>query len=496
MAIINTNTPVRTITRIGENARPQPRLSPYVGGGMAIPAGYFIRGKYGEDILMGGLASVQGEMGEPNTFKTTIALFTMLEALNTMAYSYGISELMIYCSEGTLTIERINMLCDRYDYLERDELGNIIVDFSSVTKETPEEWFDGTFANYIKKKKESKDYLVEIEFLREFGTDKPLKVLLPTGVLLDTITFFNPSTSSDSVMGNVKGKGGVMDKSKNTLGLNDAKFKYNVISGMVPSLLRTNTYGIITAHVGKNVVLDDGMYSAKEIQQIGSLTSKEKIQGVPNNYTKITTSLWQMKNGKPLFDDTSKLAKYPKGGDLDKVKEELFTVNLKQHRCKDNMSRVNLTLIISQVEGVLPHLSQFHMLREAKEGFIGNNLSYSLILLPEVNLSRTKVRNTIDTNPKLRRALELTSDYFQMVDYFPLYGQLGLYCGLETLYKDIDNMGYCWDKILTLTRNFWTPMHYSKLGYLNILNLLKIRVGSYDNKDLLKLISKDVKDKK
>ena len=72
-------------------------------------------------------------------------------------------------------------------------------------------------------------------------------------------------------------------------------------------------------------------------------------------------------------------------------------------------------------------------------------------------------------------------------------GYMGLYGGLDVLYKDIDAMGYDWNKILTLTRNWWTMKHYSdnRLQYLHILNLLKLRVGLYENKLVLDLIRKD-----
>lgn len=321
---------------------------------------------------------------------------------------------------------------------------------------------------------------------------------LPTAVLIDTITFFDPSTSLEMIMGeSKKGKvdwsaGNSMDSKNRTIGMNNAKFKTDVMGTMTPSLLRSNTYGLITAHVGDNVSIESGPYGPKPRQQIGTLSSNEKIKGVPANYTRLTTSLWQTSNKKPLVNSGTLLAEYPKNDGTDKIKEELHTITLKQHRSKDNLSSIRLELITSQREGVLPHLSQFHFLKNNKFGFDGNNISYNLILYPEVKVGRTTIRGLIDRDPKLRRAIEFTSDYLQMTMYFPEYELLGLYCGLETLYKEIDELGYDWNKILSVTRNWHTPKHYtSELEYLHILNLLKLRVGQYKVEQVLKKIRKD-----
>ena len=477
------------MTRIIENTKPVPRLALNVGGGLDLITGVMMKGKYGEDIIVGGFSNLQGEMGNPNSHKTTIALWMAFSALDTVAYSY-MSELVLYDAEGTLRVERINELSKRYKYLNRDEDNNVIMNFSNIGREVPEEWFDKTFSKYIKNKRESKEYEIEIEFIKDPNTNKTLVVKLPTVTLLDTITMFDPSTTTDSILevGSNEGK-------NKTFGLNNNKFKTDVMSTMTASTLRTNTYALIVAHVGDNINMDTNPYGPKQRKQIDSLASNEKIKGVPSNYTRILTSLWQATSKKFLNNPVTMLAEYPLNNGQDKVKNELQLITLKQHRSKDNMSDVFVQLIVSQKEGVLPHLSQFHYLKEEKYGFEGNKLSYALVLYPECKIGRTTVRPKIDEDPKLRRALELTSDYLQLQTYYPHYGDLGYFCTLEELYKDIDALGYDWNKILTLTRNWWTPKQYtSELKYLNILNLLKIRKGLYEYHELLSLISKEKTD--
>ncbi len=485
------------IKRIATPGTPLPRLSLNVGAGLDLPTGYFIKGKYGEDILIGGMSNLQGEMGDPNTDKSTIALYMLLSGLNTVAYSY-ISELLIYCSEGTLREERINKLAEAFEYLDRDENGELIIAFNNIKEMSPEEWYDKVLATYVKTKRESTEYMVEYEFLKDPDKkDKPLKMKLPTGLLIDTITYFDPSNSIDMIMGEVKNTktdaaGKSTDSSNRTIGLNNAKFKTDIMSTMTPGMLRTNTYAMITAHVGDNVNMENSPYGPKPRQQIGTLSSNEKIKGVPSNYTRLLTSLWQTTSKRPLVNQGTMLAEYPKNDGTDKIREELHIIGLKQHRSKDNLSNIRMEIITSQREGVRPHLSQFHFLKNNKFGFEGNLITYNLILYPSVKITRPTIRTLIDTDPKMRRALEFTSDYLQMTMYFSEYEAMGLYCGLDVLYKDIDAMGYDWDKILTLTRNFWTPMHYSKIGYLHILNLLKIRKGlPFEYKEMLNLIRKD-----
>jgi hypothetical protein len=42
-----------------------------VGATMDIPTGWYVKGKYGENILLGGLATVDSITGKGNNFKST-----------------------------------------------------------------------------------------------------------------------------------------------------------------------------------------------------------------------------------------------------------------------------------------------------------------------------------------------------------------------------------------------------------------------------------------
>lgn len=481
-----------SVSRILGSNTPPPRLNINVGAGFDIPTGTFIKDINGNDVLLGGYTPFHGTMGDPNTDKTMVMLYKLGAAANCIAYSYH-SEIMGYDSEGTLRKERINSLLERFEYLDRDEYDDVIMDFHSIAEMAPETWYDKHYAPYIKAKKESKDIKIDIEFLADPNDKKKLlSIPLPTFSFLDTISYFNPSTSVDLILGELKKSAGSNDANTKTIGMNEAKFKTDIISTMTSSTLRTNTYGIVVAHVGDNISLENSPYGPKPRQQIGSLSSNEKIKGVPANFTRLTMALWQTTNKTSLYNQTTKLAEYPLGGELDTQRNDLAVITIKQHRSKDNSSKEMIEIITSQKEGVQPHLSQFRAIKKVGFGIEGNDRSYWLTLYPDVKLSRTTVRDTINNDSKLRRALELTSDLLQMTIYYPEYSALGYYCTVEELYKDIDALGYDWNKILTDTRNWWTPKQFSMpLKYLHILNLLKLRKGHYNKVEILDSLKKE-----
>ena len=481
-----------SVERLLKSNTPPPRLNANIGAGFDIPTGSFIKDINGNDVLIGGYTPFHGMMGDPNTDKTMVMLYKLGSAANSIAYSYH-SEILGYDAEGTLRIERVNKLLERFEYLDRDEDGDVIMDFHSIAEMAPEEWYDKHYAKYIQAKKNSKNINVDIEFLSDPNDkSKLLSIKLPTFSFLDTITYFNPSTSVDLILGELKKSAGSNDANTKTIGINEAKFKTDIISTMTSSTLRTNTYGIVVAHVGDNINLDNSPYGPKPRQQIGSLSSNEKIKGVPANFTRLTMALWQTTNKLSLYNPNTKLAEYPLGGDLDTQRNELAVITIKQHRSKDNSSKEMIELITSQKDGVQPHLSQFRAIKKESFGIEGNDRSYWLTLYPEAKISRTTVRETINNDPMLRRAIELTADFLQMETYFPEYSALGYYCTVEELYKDIDALGYDWNKILTQTRNWWTPKQFSMpLKYLHILNLLKLRKGHYNKVEILDCLKKD-----
>jgi hypothetical protein len=66
---------------------PEHKVSFCVGAGLDIPTGSYVKGKYGEHILNGGLASYVGFVAKGNNFKTTICEYMELACLSAWQYS-------------------------------------------------------------------------------------------------------------------------------------------------------------------------------------------------------------------------------------------------------------------------------------------------------------------------------------------------------------------------------------------------------------------------
>ena len=169
---------------------------------------------------------------------------------------------------------------------------------------------------------------------------------------------------------------------------------------------------------------------------------------------------------------------FPSGDSYNKD-PDLNLVNLMLVRSKSGESGVSIDIIVSQTEGVLPHLSQFYYLKNSgRFGLSGNDRNYQLELLPDVNLSRTTVRSKIDENPKLRRALEITSELCQITQYWRNIDR-ELICTPKELYEGIKSQGYDWDKILE-TRGWWTIDNDNHpVPFLSTMDLMKMRLGLY-----------------
>ncbi len=216
------------------------------------------------------------------------------------------------------------------------------------------------------------------------------------------------------------------------------------------------------------------------ITKLKHLKNGDKIKCTTDKFTFITHNCWNCYNATPLINDGTKGPEYPKDGAVNvKLDTDLNTVLLRNLRSKSGISGMTITLIVSQKEGVLPSLTEFHHIKETgRYGLEGSNTNYHLSLLPEVSLSRTTVRGKIDTMPKLRRALNITSEMCQM-SYMWNTMEPGLLCTPKELYEDIKALGYDWDVLLE-TRGWWTiDNDKHPVPYLSTMDLLKVRAGKY-----------------
>jgi len=234
----------------------------------------------------------------------------------------------------------------------------------------------------------------------------------------------------------------------------------------------------LVAHIGMGIEMDPYAPKAPKLTHSRSGT---KTKGVPEKFSFINNNLFEIFDAKVLYNSSAdKSARYPKS-DSDRIAgtSDLTVVHMVNTRNKNGPSGIKFELVISQSEGLLPHLTNFHFLKGQNYGFSGNNTTYVLDIYPEVTLSRTTIRSKIDEDPKLCRALEIVTQLRQMELYWSDIDP-ALHVTPDVLYKDIKELGYDWD-ILLDTRDYWVfECDESKeKPFLSTMDLLRMRAGQY-----------------
>lgn len=452
-----------------------------VGTLMDIPTAILLTGARGETIINGGCGNIVAVVGPGNSFKSTIANHIMLAAANKVAASTDTS-LMTYDSEVNISPERLNQVANRYEYLHNDPVFGdhehedpqwIITDKAEYAAD---EWFV-ILKDTLREKENNKADIAEFKTFRDPITKGVLKMKTPTFVSIDSLSEFESSKTME-LMENSKAD----DSSSNMLFMQQGLFKTKVLAELPRMSSASNTYFVLTAHVGEKKDMRTGpaAYGAmpKDLQH---MKADEKLKGVSSKFSFLTSSLWQATSVSLLKNPTTKLAEYPLDKD-ESLDTDLNIVNLKQLRSKTGTSGYILPIIVSQTYGVQPELTEFNYIKtNDRYGIDGNNTSYSLTLYPECKIGRTTVRTKINNDPKLRRALNITSELLQLHKFHHYLGEQGLLCTPAELYEDIKKLGYDWDNDILTTRGWYTLDNYNEKlpNYLSIVDLLKIRKGLY-----------------
>lgn len=469
--------------------KPKPKVLINVGCLFDIPTATFITGPKGETIINGGLQMLNGVVGPPNSYKSAISDYFALAALDTMLFTTRETMFSIYDSEINTDFLRIVMLSSRLPNINEDILdeedGNIMLTDASM--HSGDEYYTEfkSFTKELQKRKKVK-YESRIDF----------EDYVPTFNLLDSLSKIDSSANELRVEKNTKDDG-----SLNTLDMNKGKFRAQIVADLPRRCSRANNYFITTAHVGESIDMDTGPMAKfnKPVKKLQYLGDKDKLKGVPPDFSTLMSIVWFLKKAKPLMHRETKTAFYPKRGEADTVNQDLNIVTMLPLRNKHGLSGFTIDIIVSQKEGVLPHLTQFHFIKEYDYfGLNGSKVSYELDLLPDVKFQRTTVRSKIDedenfyvnivedgttrqigTVGKLKRALELTSDLAQIKIFHPVWENMGFMCTPAELYKDIKDLGYDWDELLSTRGKETIDNLTNPIKYLSIIDLLKMRKGEY-----------------
>lgn len=452
-----------------------PKIHVNIGALLDLPTGILITGIKGETFINGGLGQITGLIGIGNNFKSTLMHYMALSAANKI-FGTVPTILATYDTEINIALDRLEDLGARFENIPKPMIfadENPIWSVTDKTKIPGNKWAAGIM-KYTEDKIADKSANVTFECIMDPYTKKPLVSKIPTFVEIDSITEFEAESTMDMLSGD-------LDKSDtNTYAMKQGGFKTKFLS-QVPRLANScNTFYLITAQIGKTINLATGpAASLPPPKKLQHLKGDIDIKGATSKFTYLTTNAWHAHAATVLKNQTTKAAEYPDGPN-DLIETDLNIVKLTQLRGKNGVSGCTLEIIVSQSEGVLPTLTEFHFIKEnGRYGLEGNDRNYSLTLMPDVNLSRTTVRRKIDSNPLLRRAVNVTSELLQLWIYHRHLEEVDLLCTPKELYDDIKALGYDWNMLLN-TREYWLIDQYSNpIPFLSVVDLLKMRKGLY-----------------
>jgi len=457
------------------NLQPAPAVKVLIniGATLDIPTGFYLTGSHGESVLLGGLGMLTGMTGKGNSFKSTIMHYMTLSAADRLC-STAETSIGTYDTESNIHENRLLKLTKRFaSFKDKDIFQEGIWTVTDKTVYYGNEWFE-KLKEFLKFKKENSNKLLRVTPFMD-RDKQPLKIVLPTFSQVDSFSDFETSDVAKIQEENELG-----DSGGNTIHMRQGLAKLRFLMEIPTLAGGNNHFVLLSAHLGNDMMIAAGPYAAPPEKKLQHMKVGEKIKGVTDKFFFLTNTFWKVTSTSPLINQGTKGCEYPRDSvDSEAGDKDLFEVTMILLRNKAGPSGNTITLVVSQTEGVLPSLTEFHYLKDNDRfGISGTLQHYSLDLLPDVKLSRTTVRTKIDENPQLQRALNITAELSQMHQY---YRDLkDVLCTPKELYEGIKNQGYDWDFILSSTRGWWTVDNDSHpLHFLSTLDLVKMSRGLY-----------------
>jgi hypothetical protein len=455
----------------GFQAAPLLRPRPNIGSLLDIPCGRYHKGRYGDNILNGGFSNFIGMGGRGNSFKTAIALSMSLRVLSRQPET----SFVLYDTENTFGWDRIEDMVNAAGNMNYDEAvdqGRIIL--TSAVEHSGEEWWHLIRQERDARVKDEKKLRKATPFIDREGkpiTNFPLRIHF-----LDSM-----SQLETGAIAEIYEKNKIDDSAANTDAMRGAAIKTRMIM-QVPTVTAQGGMALVaTAHVGDEIKVDP---YAPAKQQLASMKKGLKFKNTPEKFTFLSSNCWLVTEAKPLLNQSSKAPEYPADGFKDAVGDtDLQEISLLNVRSKSGPTGHTFTLIVSQTEGLLPSLTEFHYLKSRKDKFglvgpEGIHKDWRVALYPDPLLKRTTVRQQVREDKRLARALEITSELAQIYDYWPDFPRQDM-VQPDQLRSRLESMGYDWNLLLD-TRGYWTFDHYeSDVKPLSTMDLIDMYHGRY-----------------
>lgn len=449
------------------------KLSYNIGCLMDIPTGKYVKGQKGENILNGGLALFTAIVGRGNTFKSTLEHFMMLSAASKVASSGIMPYMNTYDTEMNIILDRLLTFAHRFKEFNNIDLHKEgIWSVTDKTNHIGNEWYK-ILKDFLRneKIKNKSSYIFETPFIDKDG--KPIKTLFPTFGEIDSISEFETSDIEE-----IQDKNQLGESGGNTIHMRMGLAKTRLLMELPGLCNSASHYLILTAHVGQEIPMQQGSYSVPT-KKLQHMKMGEKIKGVTDKFFFLPNSVWQTISSTLLNNQNTKGPEFPKTrANPDEGSQDLNIVTIKQLRGKTGPSGFTIDVIVSQTEGVLPSLTEFYYIKENNRyGLEGSNTNYNLVLYPEAKLQRTTIREQIDNDPLLCRAIKITADLLQIKTFYKL---LPIEVpDIKDLYEKLEKK-YGW-KTLLQTRDYWTFNNYDHpIPFLSTMDILEMYYDRYE----------------
>lgn len=450
-----------------------------VGGLLDISTGDYIKGTHGQMVLNGGIAFVTGYLGPGNSFKTTIMRFSEISLMNRMFVTAG-DDLYSssYDTETNLSEQRITRLCQQPHF--RFIAGTDLLEkgFWQATDKTVysgNEYFEEK-KDFLKTKREGRNAVKYATAFLDRDGKSAMKTLSVTLDDYDSLSRFDTDAVTKQLDDSEIGS-----SDQNTVSMNAGKAKSNML-GQIPFLSASSfNYTSFVAHIGKDFDISSGPGKRPPRKVLQGLEEGVVIKGVTNHFYYLILNCWYILVAKPLLNKTTLAPEYPRvPGEERRGDADLQIVQMKQLRGKNAGSMYVIQTIVSEKEGVLPYMSEWHYIKDTCKGFgiEGTQQNYHLTLAPDVSLQRTTVRQKLRESARLQRALNITSELAQLYEFKPELKDMLM--TPEDLYKGLKEKGYDWEFILEHTRGWHTlndELH--PLFPFSTLDLCRAAKGTY-----------------
>lgn len=455
---------------------PAPAMRPAynVGFPWDIPTGRYHIGAHGELLLNGGILTFTGIGGQGNIGKSLFAHHLFLTLVERYAVpdpdKVEVRGLSYDTEPPSISPHRFQMLSKHQGRIGKMDPDQYMM-FTDSTVMTANKFFKAFKDGAKSKTEDKKSPRVLYPFINK-KTGQRLDNYIPNIIEIDSLSMMTPEVVDRILDENEIGESGA-----NIEAMKGQAAKTQMITQMPDICASANICCLATAHLGKVYQLDPRAPLSKTL---AFLKADLKFKRVPENFGFLTTHLWFGVSGSPLKNRATGAPEFPRSAtDNMEGDTDLMRVSFMLVRSKNGPSGHLVDVIVSQSDGILPHLTALLYLKDnGGYGLGGNDRSYYVEFLPDTKLSRTTARGKIDSDEKLRRALEIAGEMCQMKNYWHGLPD-GWLCTPKELYDDLKAKGYDWDQLLD-TRGWWTWEGTKGVkNYLSTGDLLNMRAGLY-----------------